>query len=136
MLPVSGVRSGLATVVGGVRAECACYLALSSELYGAVQSRFQVVSDESPEWAQATLDALLSLDLLHKGLMDGRRRQLTPKDANFHIREAISAASRNRSSDKNRLYALLCGILCGNALCLGEPPLALLVLLHTFSIAI
>ncbi|MFA5963739.1 MAG: AAA family ATPase [Sphingomonas sp.] len=47
-----------------VRSVCARYLTLSSELYGGVQSRFQVVSDESPEWAQATLDALLSLDLL------------------------------------------------------------------------
>lgn len=47
-----------------VRETCARYLALASELYGGVQSRFQVVSDESPEWAQATLDALLSLDLL------------------------------------------------------------------------
>jgi Holliday junction resolvasome RuvABC ATP-dependent DNA helicase subunit len=47
-----------------VRAACADYLTLASELYGSVQSRFQVVSDESPGWAQATLDALLSLDLL------------------------------------------------------------------------
>lgn len=47
-----------------VRTECARYLDLSSELYAGVQTRFQVVSDESPEWAQATLDALLSLDLL------------------------------------------------------------------------
>jgi hypothetical protein len=47
-----------------VRETCADYLVLASELYGGVQSRFQVVSDESPEWAQATLDALLSLDLL------------------------------------------------------------------------
>ena len=46
------------------REVCARYLALASELYGGVQSRFQVVSDESPEWAQATLDALLSLNLL------------------------------------------------------------------------
>lgn len=47
-----------------VRAGCAHYLALASELYAGVQARFQVVSDESPEWAQATLDSLLSLDLL------------------------------------------------------------------------
>lgn len=46
------------------RRTCSEYLALASELYGGIQSRFQVVSDESPEWAQATLDALLSLDLL------------------------------------------------------------------------
>lgn len=46
------------------RETCSEYLALASELYGGIQSRFQVVSDESPEWAQATLDALLSLDLL------------------------------------------------------------------------
>ncbi len=48
----------------GVRETCSQYLALASELYGGIQARFQVVSDESPEWAQATLDALLSLDLL------------------------------------------------------------------------
>lgn len=46
------------------RAICADYLRLASELYGGIQTRFQVVSDESPEWAQATLDAMLSLDLL------------------------------------------------------------------------
>lgn len=53
-----------------VRAGCARYLALASELYSGVQARFQVVSDESPEWAQATLDALLSLDLLQVRIRD------------------------------------------------------------------
>lgn len=53
------------------RATCAAYLALASELYAAVQSRFPVVSDESPEWAQATLDALLSMDLLQVRIRQG-----------------------------------------------------------------
>ncbi len=56
---------------GEARGICADYLALASELYAAVQSRFPVVSDESPEWAQATLDALLSMDLLQVRIRQG-----------------------------------------------------------------
>lgn len=47
-----------------VRRLCEEYLALATELYSGVQTRFQVVSDMSAGWAQATLDALLSFDLL------------------------------------------------------------------------
>lgn len=47
-----------------VKEICTRYLAAAAELYAAVQRYYSVVSDESAEWAQATLDALLSLDLL------------------------------------------------------------------------
>ena len=47
-----------------VNAVCTAYLTVAKELYSGVQSHYALVSDESAEWAQATLDALLSLDLL------------------------------------------------------------------------
>ena len=46
------------------RACCARYLAVATELYRAVQQNYRVVWDESREWAQATLDAILALDLV------------------------------------------------------------------------
>ena len=46
------------------RANCARYLAVATELYGAVQKNYRAVWDESREWAQATLDAVLALDLV------------------------------------------------------------------------
>ena len=46
------------------RANCARYLAVATELYGAVQKNYRAVWDESREWAQATLDAILTLDLV------------------------------------------------------------------------
>lgn len=47
-----------------VKASCARYLEVAAELYAGVQRHYALVSDQSPEWAQATLDALLSMDLL------------------------------------------------------------------------
>lgn len=47
-----------------VRTLCSAYLALATELYAAAQERYSEVSDHSAAWAQATMDALLSLDLL------------------------------------------------------------------------
>ena len=46
------------------RASCARYLAAATELYGAVQRNYRAVWDQSREWAQATLDAILALDLV------------------------------------------------------------------------
>ena len=46
------------------RACCARYLAVATELYKAVQKNYRVVWDESREWAQVTLDAILALDLV------------------------------------------------------------------------
>ena len=46
------------------RANCARYLAAATELYGAVQRNYRAVWDRSREWAQATLDAILALDLV------------------------------------------------------------------------
>ena len=46
------------------RASCARYLAVATELYGAVQKNYRAVWDQSREWAQATLDAILALDLV------------------------------------------------------------------------
>ncbi len=43
---------------------CARYLAVATELYKAIQQNYRAVWDQSPEWAQATLDAILSLDLV------------------------------------------------------------------------
>jgi len=43
---------------------CADYLSVASELYKALQKNYRFVWDESPEWAQATLDAILALDLI------------------------------------------------------------------------
>ena len=71
-------RAALADVVGPLlihprewldthpesRARCARYLAVATELYGAVQQNYRAVWDQSREWAQATLDAILTLDLV------------------------------------------------------------------------
>ena len=46
------------------RESCERYLAVATELYGAVQRNYRAVWDESREWAQATLDAILALDLV------------------------------------------------------------------------
>ena len=46
------------------RESCERYLAVATELYGAVQKNYRAVWDESREWAQATLDAILALDLV------------------------------------------------------------------------
>jgi len=43
---------------------CTQYLAVTTELYKAVQQNYRAVWDESRDWAQATLDAILSLDLV------------------------------------------------------------------------
>jgi hypothetical protein len=43
---------------------CRQYLAAAGELYRAVQQSYRAVWDQSREWAQATLDAILSLDLV------------------------------------------------------------------------
>ena len=43
---------------------CARYLAVATELYKAIQQNYRAVWDQSREWAQATLDAILSLDLV------------------------------------------------------------------------
>ncbi|MGH6923391.1 MAG: AAA family ATPase, partial [Propylenella sp.] len=43
---------------------CAKYLAVTTELYKALQQNYRAVWDQSREWAQATLDAILSLDLV------------------------------------------------------------------------
>ena len=46
------------------REGCARYLAAATELYKAIQQNYRAVWDQSQEWAQATLDAILSLDLV------------------------------------------------------------------------
>ena len=46
------------------RACCARYLAVATELYKALQKYYRFVWNESREWAQATLDAILALDLV------------------------------------------------------------------------
>ena len=46
------------------RERCVNYLAVTTELYKAVQQNYRAVWDQSREWAQATLDAILSLDLV------------------------------------------------------------------------
>jgi Holliday junction resolvasome RuvABC ATP-dependent DNA helicase subunit len=43
---------------------CTQYLLVTTELYKAIQQNYRAVWDQSREWAQATLDAILSLDLL------------------------------------------------------------------------
>lgn len=47
-----------------VRDQCARYLEVTKELYGAIQTHYRAMWDHSREWAQATLDVVLSLDLL------------------------------------------------------------------------
>ena len=46
------------------RTSCAHYLAVATELYAAIQQNYRAVWDQSHEWAQATLDAILALDLV------------------------------------------------------------------------
>jgi Holliday junction resolvasome RuvABC ATP-dependent DNA helicase subunit len=46
------------------RERCTQYLTVTTELYKAVQQNYRAVWDESRDWAQATLDAILSLDLV------------------------------------------------------------------------
>lgn len=43
---------------------CAQYLSVTRELYHAIQQNYRAVWDQSRDWAQATLDAILSLDLV------------------------------------------------------------------------
>lgn len=43
---------------------CGEYLSVASELYSNVQKHYRIVWEQSREWAQATLDAILSLDLV------------------------------------------------------------------------
>lgn len=40
------------------------YLELAARLYGGVQENYQIMSDNSPDWAMLTVEALLSLDVL------------------------------------------------------------------------
>ena len=46
------------------REGCTGYIEVATELYKAIQQNYRAVWDQSPEWAQATLDAILSLDLV------------------------------------------------------------------------
>ncbi|RWC87649.1 MAG: AAA family ATPase [Mesorhizobium sp.] len=50
---------------------CQQYLAVAGELYKAVQQNYRFVWDQSREWAQATLDAILSLDLVQVRILKG-----------------------------------------------------------------
>jgi len=50
---------------------CRQYLAVAGELYKAVQQNYRAVWDQSREWAQATLDAILSLDLVQVRILRG-----------------------------------------------------------------
>ncbi|MBX3498934.1 MAG: AAA family ATPase [Alphaproteobacteria bacterium] len=43
---------------------CSQYLTATTELYKAIQQNYRAVWDQSREWAQTTLDAILSLDLV------------------------------------------------------------------------
>ena len=43
---------------------CAHYITVTTELYKAVQKNYRAVWDKSREWAEATLDAILALDLV------------------------------------------------------------------------
>ena len=47
-----------------IRALCASYLAVATELFGNIQRHYRFVWEESREWAQATLDGILSLDIV------------------------------------------------------------------------
>ena len=46
------------------RTSCTHYLTVTTELYTTVQEHYQAVWNESRDWAQATLDAILALDLV------------------------------------------------------------------------
>ena len=50
---------------------CQRYLLIAGELYKAVQQNYRTVWDQSREWAQATLDAILSLDLIQVRIRRG-----------------------------------------------------------------
>lgn len=50
---------------------CRQYLTVAGELYKAVQQNYRAVWDQSREWAQATLDAILSLDLVQVRILRG-----------------------------------------------------------------
>jgi Holliday junction resolvasome RuvABC ATP-dependent DNA helicase subunit len=55
------------------RADCDAYLEAAKALYGGIQLHYRTVGSSSPDWAQATLDAILSLDLIQlKITTDGR----------------------------------------------------------------
>jgi Holliday junction resolvasome RuvABC ATP-dependent DNA helicase subunit len=47
-----------------IRALCTSYLAAATELFGNIQRHYRLVWEESREWAQATLDGILSLDIV------------------------------------------------------------------------
>jgi Holliday junction resolvasome RuvABC ATP-dependent DNA helicase subunit len=47
-----------------IRTMCTSYLAVATELFGNVQRHYRLVWEESREWAQATLDGILSLDIV------------------------------------------------------------------------
>jgi Holliday junction resolvasome RuvABC ATP-dependent DNA helicase subunit len=53
------------------KARCRQYLAVAEELYKALQQNYRAVWDQSREWAQATLDAILSLDLVQVRIRRG-----------------------------------------------------------------
>ena len=55
---------------------CKRYLELSTELYSSIQKHYRAMWDQSREWAQATLDAILALDLVQVRITepDGRIR--------------------------------------------------------------
>ena len=55
------------------RDACRAYLALATELYGQIQRHYQAVWGRSRDWAQATLDALLSLDIVQVRMMTADR---------------------------------------------------------------
>lgn len=54
-----------------MRNQCDRYLAAATELYRAVQQSYRAMWDESREWAQATLDAILALDLVQVRIAAG-----------------------------------------------------------------
>jgi Holliday junction resolvasome RuvABC ATP-dependent DNA helicase subunit len=55
------------------RENCKAYIAVAAELYGAIQRHYQTVWDRSRDWAQATLDAILSLDIVQVRIKAGTR---------------------------------------------------------------
>jgi Holliday junction resolvasome RuvABC ATP-dependent DNA helicase subunit len=52
---------------------CRQYLTVAGELYKAVQKNYRAVWDQSREWAQATLDAILSLDFVQVRIRRGEQ---------------------------------------------------------------
>ena len=55
------------------------YLAVAGELYKALQQNYRAVWDQSREWAQATLDAILSLNLVKVAASGAARIALARK---------------------------------------------------------